>query len=139
MLALSFNSIAQTNKIEGEWIEKKSVLLDTIVDGFNEILKDYDAYKNGEKKLDAKFIIIKDFTPKAGDNLKLEITKEKDFFWAESRTFFNQKIMYDTKNKTYYTNFRGSYLVVKYDNENKKLRFTNPESSTPYYEFERKK
>ena len=148
-LLLSFilftsNSIfAQADEIAGNWSEIMRIRIDTTTSGIEEMRKDWEAYKKGNKKLDPEYTDESIMFPREYDKLKLTIKKEGALFTATNGSHFNEKISYSSEFENYRITIKG-YLGesrifnVKYDFSMEKLLFLD-DYGRIYYAFERKK
>lgn len=138
MSLITFSSIAQKESMLGKWIEQKRSIVDTLDIGRDLINAEYDAYRSGKKKLDAKYVHVQEYYAKDNDKLVLVIWKEKDEFWAAAEDDLKNKILLKPIRSNYFLSYYGAKYEINYDVKSKLLLLINQESKKDYYEFKSK-
>ena len=134
-LLFSFSSIAQKEPMLGKWSEVKFTFIDTTDAGRDLVMLNYEAYRNGEKILDPKFIAIQEGF---NENLILTFTTEKEKYWAKDESGLKHEISFDKHVQKYFITLRENRFEVKYDGKTKSLYLINPLLNNTFYEFKRK-
>lgn len=138
------NIIAQNKKLIGVWQENYHIQKDTLDTGRDEINRNYQAYKRGDYKLSADYVMYMAVYPENyEDKWKITITKEDDVFWITTENGAKEKLIYAPKTNNYYGVFKELWgtkekLFVEYDPKNKKVVFIEEETEMLVFDFSRK-
>lgn len=135
ILLISLTSFAQKEALTGKWIEQRRSLVDTLDLGRDLVNAEYDAYRSGQKKLDAKYIYVKEFIAPDSNKLKLEIWHENEFLYAAVAGDLKNKFILEPKQGKYFLKYIGTIYEIIYDSKNNMLRLVNLEHKLEFYEF----
>jgi hypothetical protein len=140
---ITANIIAQNEKFIGSWQENYHLRKDTLDTGYNEIKKNYRAYRSGFLKLSLDYVMYMEVYPENDRKWEITIIKEDNTFWITKEDGLKEKLMYNSKANNYYVflkdwwEVRGN-LIIEYQPKTKEIVLLEEDTKMIVFVFSRK-